>query len=70
MLLQSCDSHLTVSLGTAEVNEFDDPLGGEHDVGSLDVAMHYAIVVQVVEASCHLSCVVGDGPLIQCTKPT
>ena len=45
---RSCDSHLTVSLGTAEVNEFDDALGGDHDVGTFDVTVNDAIVVEVV----------------------
>ena len=66
---QSCNSHLTVSLGAAEIDELDHTLGGEHDVGTFDVAMDDSVVVEVVEASGYLPGVVGNGPLIQSTKP-
>ena len=66
---RSCDSHLTVSLGTAEVDELDDALGGEHDVGPLDVTVDDAVVVKVVEAPGNLPGIVGNGTLLQGTKP-
>ena len=65
----SCGSHLTVSLGAAKVDELDDAFGGEHDVGTFDVTVDDAVVVKVVKAPGNLPGVVGNGTLLQGTKP-
>ena len=67
--VQSCDNHLTVSLGTAKIDELDDAFGCEHDIGTFDVAMDDAVVVKVVQTSGNLPSVVGNGTLIQRAKP-
>lgn len=60
---------LCIPLGTAKVNQLDHSLGGDHDVGTLDVTVDDAIVVQIVNSPGNLPGIVTDGALIKRPKP-
>lgn len=61
--------HYLTVLCTAKVDQFDHTPRIDHDVGTFDVAVNYAVVMEITQGIGDLPGVVFDGVAIQGAKP-